>query len=148
MIWELEYRARPWLLNEERAGGKRGVGGHRGRATLTREWRDAFAELALLHKVPPLETLEVEVFPICRDRRRSDVGNVYPAAKAAIDGLVDGGIVPDDSDDYVQALMFRPSLILGYSALRVIVTGTPCCREEADSRERAYRQRLIRQFVT
>lgn len=148
MNWELEYQARPWLLNEERAGGKRGVGGHRGRATLTREWRGAFAELVLLQKIPPLEWLEVEVFPVCRDRRRSDVGSVYPAAKAAIDGLVDGGVVPDDTDVYVQGLTFRPSLILGYNGLRLIVTGQPCCREEADSRERAYRRRLIRQFVT
>lgn len=148
MIWELEYRARPWLLNEERAGGKRGVGGYRGRATLTREWRAAFADLVLACKVPPLESLEVEVFPIYRDQRRSDVGNVYPAAKAAIDGLVDGGVVPNDTDVYLQGLTFRPSLILGYSGLRLVVTGTPCSREEADSRERAYRRRLIRQFVT
>lgn len=148
MIWELEYRSRPWLLNEERAGGKRGVGGHRGRAALTREWRNAFAGLVLLQKIPPLESLEVEVFPICRDQRRSDVGNVYPAAKAAIDGLVDGGIVPNDTDVYVQGIMLRPCLVLGYSALQLVVTGTPCCREEADSRERAYRKRLVRQFVT
>lgn len=148
MIWELEYQARPWLLNDERAGGKRGVGGYRGRAARTREWRGEFANLAALHKIPALETLEVEVFPICRDRRRGDVGNVFPAVKAAVDGLVDAGVVPNDTDDYLQALTFRPSLILGYAGLRLLISGTPCCQEERDARERAYRQRLIRQFVS
>lgn len=148
MSWTLEYRSRPWLLNEERSGGKRGVGGYRGRAKLTRDWRGAFAELAQIDKIPMLETLEAEVLPICRDRRRGDVGNVFPAAKAAIDGLVDAGVIPDDTDDYLRGLTFRPSLILGYAALRLVITGTPCCKEEADSRERAYRQRLIRQFVS
>jgi crossover junction endodeoxyribonuclease RusA len=146
MNWTLQYPARPWLLNEERAGGKRGVGGHHGRAALTREWRDAFSMRALQQKIPALETVTVEVIPLCRDRRRSDVGNVYPAAKAAIDGLVDAGVIPDDSDTYLQGLTFRPSLILGHAGLRLVITGTPCSREEAKARDAAYCKRLARQY--
>lgn len=35
------------------------------------------------------------------DRRRRDVHNWMPTAKAAVDGLVDAGIWPDDSTDYL-----------------------------------------------
>ena len=35
------------------------------------------------------------------DRRRRDVHNLYPSAKAAVDGLVDAGVLPDDSDRYL-----------------------------------------------
>ena len=86
--------------------------------------------------------------PVRDRRRRSDVGNVYPAAKAAIDGLVDAGVIPDDNDRYVEAITFRPSLILGHAGLRLLVTGSPCSREERDARERAYRQKLIDKFVS
>lgn len=147
MIWELEYRARPWLLNEERAGGRRGAGGRYGRARLTGEWRDCFAGLAQEQRIPPLQWFTVEAIPICLDRRRPDVGNIYPAVKAAIDGLIDAGVAPDDNDVFLHALTFRPAWMLGYSALRLRVAGEPCTKEEADAREQAYRKRLLRQFA-
>ncbi len=147
-MWDLEYQARPWLVNAERAGGQRGVGGHRGRATLTREWRDTFARLAQVQRIPPLEWFVIEAIPVCRDRRRPDVGSVGPAAKAAIDGLIDAGIAPDDSDDYLHALTFRPALILGYDALRLRIDGVACSREECDARERTLRAKLRRRFAS
>jgi hypothetical protein len=147
MIWELEYRARPWLLNEERAGGRRGAGGQYGRARLTREWREAFANLCLEIQVPPLEWFTVEAIPICRDRRRPDVGNIFPAVKAAIDGLVDAGVAPDDTDAFLHALTFRPALILGFAGVRLRISGEPCSSEEVCARERAHRKRLVKAFV-
>jgi hypothetical protein len=35
-------------------------------------------------------------------RRRVDPANFHPSAKALTDGLVDAGVFPDDSDEYVQ----------------------------------------------
>ena len=32
---------------------------------------------------------------------RWDAGNLYPTAKAIVDGLVDAGVIPDDSNEYV-----------------------------------------------
>ena len=32
---------------------------------------------------------------------RWDVGNLYPTAKACVDGLVDAGVIPDDSNEWV-----------------------------------------------
>ena len=32
---------------------------------------------------------------------RWDAGNLYPTAKAIVDGLVDAGVLPDDNNDWV-----------------------------------------------
>lgn len=142
--WELEYRARPWALNSERAGGDRGIGGRRGASALTKEWRAVYAGLCLVQKVPALRQIRVEVRQICRDRRRGDVGAIMPAAKAAIDGLTDAGVIPNDTDEYLPELDFRPALILGYNGLRLQVTGERCSPEEAKARELVTVARLLR----
>lgn len=40
-----------------------------------------------------------------RDKRRRDPINLVPIQKALVDGLVDAGIVPDDTPEYVTDLM-------------------------------------------
>ena len=37
-----------------------------------------------------------------RDRRRRDAANLAPTVKAIVDGLVDAGILPDDSTEYLS----------------------------------------------
>jgi hypothetical protein len=53
----------------------------------------------------------VLVTPHLRDGRTQDVGACYPAAKAAIDGLVDAGVIPDDGPQYVTRLTFDPPVL-------------------------------------
>lgn len=38
---------------------------------------------------------------------RHDAHNLQPTVKALIDGLVDGGLLVDDSDEYVHAVIFK-----------------------------------------
>lgn len=52
-------------------------------------------------KVPRLKRAHIVVEYRPRDRRRRDVHNFYPSAKAAIDGAVDAGVLRDDSDRYL-----------------------------------------------
>lgn len=144
--WELTYEARPWLLNSERAGGARGIGGHYGRAGKVAEWREVYAELCLEQKVPPLAWLTVEATQTCRDRRMPDIGNCYPAVKAAIDGIVDAGVVPDDDSRYVHALTFLAPQCTGTDALHVRISGPECGPVERAARDRAHRARLLRQL--
>jgi hypothetical protein len=42
--------------------------------------------------------------------------------KAAIDGLVDAGIVPDDSGEYVRMITFMPA-VRGDDQLTLIIEG-------------------------
>lgn len=146
MEWILTYQDRPWLLNAERSGGSRGVGGHYGRAQLVATWRQAYAGLCLEQKVPALQWVEVEATQYCRDRRMPDLGNCFPAVKAAVDGVVDAGVIPDDNGDYLKGLTFRPSIRKGYDALVLRVTGPVCSLAERADRERAHRDRLLRQL--
>jgi len=44
-----------------------------------------------------------------------------PAVKATIDGLVDGGLIPDDTPDHLVALTFLPPDVCGRNGLRVEV---------------------------
>lgn len=72
----------------------------RKRAELTKTIREA-AYLLAQGNVPALQRARIVVEYRPPDRRRRDAGNLAPSAKAAVDGLVDAGVLPDDSDDYL-----------------------------------------------
>lgn len=68
------------------------------------------------------ERVTIEVQPYVKDRRyRTDVGNIYPTFKAALDGLVDARVIEDDSDEFVRAITFLPCLF-GSDQLVLTVT--------------------------
>jgi hypothetical protein len=146
--FSLTHYDRPWLSNDEWSGGSRGIGGRRGRTTLTRQWKDDFCRLALAERIPGLAWVEITVRQCCKDRRRPDLGACYPAVKAAIDGIVAAGVLPDDNDDYVRLLSFAPSLIVGYDALQLELSGPRCSPAEKRRRtieaERQMRGRFVR----
>jgi crossover junction endodeoxyribonuclease RusA len=71
------------------------------KAKHTREIRDYVREWAWF-TVPACSAAEVELHYVPRDRRRRDLDNLIPTLKPAIDGLVDAGVVPDDTPEYVR----------------------------------------------
>lgn len=101
-IFTLEFPFRPWTTNAERAGNRWE------RAKLTKEWRSGFQLLAKSEKIPPMAWITVTVEPHQKGGRLQDVGACNPAVKAAIDGLVDAGVLPDDSPEFVRSLVFLP----------------------------------------
>ena len=101
-MWELFYDKRPWTTNKERNLH------HHQRAKLVKEWRTAFKELALEAGIPALPKINVSVTPILPDRRVQDTAACNPAAKAAIDGIVDAGVIPDDTPEYLAWIKFYP----------------------------------------
>lgn len=145
--WTLTFRERPWTLNAERKGGKGSTGGRFATAALTKEWRDVFAKLAVVEHMYPLSWANIEVAQLCRDRRIPDVGACMPAVKAAIDGLVDAGIIPNDSPQYVRSLTFTAPTTVGYDALSLRITGPLCSDREREEREIREQARLIRQLA-
>lgn len=105
--FELIHHARPFTTNAERKMTAFE------RARTVKEWRQAFALLAWAEKLPKrmATPIVITAMPVLRDHRRQDVGACYPAVKAAIDGLVDAGIIEDDDPDYVASIVFvRPEL--------------------------------------
>jgi hypothetical protein len=108
---EYVLNARPWTLNLERRE-------HWSKArSLTREWREQFGWLGLQNR-QRFARVEVVCEVICA-KPLPDTGNAYGALKAAIDGLVDAGVLPGDGPDLIAALtMLAP---------RVPYPGDPDC---------------------
>lgn len=113
---ELVHNARPWTINEERAG-------HRfKRATQTKEWRQVFYWLAKSQHIPTLTDCVITATPYQQRGRMQDVAACVPAVKAAIDGLVDAGVMLDDSPKHLRAIVFaQPQK--GLPALRLNIEG-------------------------
>lgn len=59
-------------------------------------------------KIPALRRCSVQLWYAPTDRRRRDADNLAPVAKACCDGVVDAGVVRDDTPD----LMVKPQSLI------------------------------------
>lgn len=119
-VWVLTYEKRPWTLNQERSLDK-----FEHRRT-TKEWREAFFWLAKAKKIPPLVSATFTAHSVVPNRRHiPDPGNIYPAVKAAIDGIVDAGVLPKDTGDFVMSITLYPSELGTGNALVLGISGEP-----------------------
>lgn len=88
----------------------------RAKAAKTKFWRHLAAQR--FRGVPPVTGLvRVEVWISWPDQRRRDTTNWAPTGKACLDGIVDAGVLPDDSDRYVVG----PDMRRGYGPHEVRV---------------------------
>lgn len=53
---------------------------------------------------PQLDKVKIRAVYYAPDNRRRDVSNLFPSVKASVDGIVDAGVLKDDSDRYVVSL--------------------------------------------
>ncbi len=93
------------------------------RALLTRQWREAAHWAAKAAKLPKgLERVHIvaTVHPAKGGRLR-DCHNVFPTCKAAVDGLVDYGLILDDDDAHLVGPDLRrgPNLLVLTPSLRL-----------------------------
>jgi len=74
-------------------------------------------------KIPALDACTVTVQPLhATNRSPQDVAACAPHAKAAIDGIVDAGVLPDDDATHLVAVTFLPPLRdCGIDGLRITV---------------------------
>lgn len=71
------------------------------RAKLVKAWREAACEACEAAGVPELDRVRITLHHRPVDSRRRDAINLTPVAKAVEDGIVDAGVVPDDTPVYV-----------------------------------------------
>ena len=115
--WVLEDHEKPWTVNAERTWH------FQKRATAVRECRERFTWLALEQRIPRLERVNISVVPLAIDRRGiQDVAACLPAAKAAIDGIVDANVLEDDGPQWVRSISFFPTQVVGRYGLRVVIS--------------------------
>src|SRR5262249_25421711 len=97
LTWE---GARPFTLNWERTKDPRTV------AKIKKIWRERFWSVATQKKAPRMEAAIIVAQVHLKNHYHQDVGSAYPTVKAAIDGLVDAKVLPDDDPRYVRGLIF------------------------------------------
>ena len=119
--WYLEVHGRrPTTLNQERKQNNWGR-----RATDTKWWRTQFADMALQAEIPRYDRIKIAVVPLHKNGRSpQDTGACFPAAKAAIDGLVHAGVIDDDTPDKLIQIDFHAPLVDGVDGLRIVVRST------------------------
>jgi hypothetical protein len=116
--WYLEIHGRrPTTLNQERKTNNWGR-----RATDTKWWREQFCAAAAEAGIPEHEAICISVIPLHKNGRSpQDTGACFPAAKAAIDGLVDAGVIEDDTAKQVVQIDFHAPLVDGVDGLRLMI---------------------------
>jgi crossover junction endodeoxyribonuclease RusA len=97
-VWRLDFPyTRPLTLNARQhwSAKQRAV----------RHWRQTAKFLALQAKIPPLERVAVELHYCPRDSRRRDPLNLVATLKPIEDGIVDAGVIPDDTPRWSEPTM-------------------------------------------
>lgn len=108
--WTLEIgHLKPLTLN----GARRNPYTH---ARDVKRFRHLGGWLAKEQQIPALSRVEIELHYVPRDRRRRDPMNLVPTRKAIEDGIVDAGVIPDDTPQYsppIVPVIDEPSGELG-----------------------------------
>ena len=98
---------------------------HRVKAPITKALRDAGRQAAENAQLPALQRAHI-IGQFCPPtRRKHDVGNLYPSFKAAVDGLVDYGVLPDDDNEHLIGPDMRPGPIVKGGRLVLHITELP-----------------------
>lgn len=114
--WDLVFDRRPETVNHLRTVH------HMERARIDKRWRTESGWLAKKARIPKLERIIVTAAPFVKNRRSMpDVGACLYAVKAAIDGLVDARVIPDDKPDHLTALTFVAPQVSGDGTDRLVL---------------------------
>ena len=90
---------------------------------LTRSWRSASAAWAKHQKLRPVTQPVVIVATVVKtNSRRFDVENLAPTVKAAIDGLRDSGVLPEDDTRWVTEVRLRAGDPERAASLSLLIT--------------------------
>lgn len=88
----------------------------------TRETRRVWWGLAREARLPQLQRAAITVVPLhVNNKSVQDPGACAPEAKAAIDGLVDAKVLPDDGPAHVVWIRFDGPLVCGVDGMRIHV---------------------------
>lgn len=115
--------AHPWSVNEQVRWH------HQQRARQIRTWRQAFYMLTLQARVPRMEAAALHVrTTVAPPARLHDCGNEFYAVKAAVDGMVDAGVLADDSPQHLRSITFHAPVRGAQHAMQVMVEAVPAPR--------------------
>jgi Holliday junction resolvase RusA-like endonuclease len=93
----------------------------RGKAATVKAWRDAAHVYAQAAKLPQLGRARITATMHFPDKRRRDDHNYFPTVKACIDGLVDYGVLSDDSREFLVGTTICGGDPIHHSRVPVVV---------------------------
>lgn len=102
--WQVNVATPLLTLNAERTQH------WRKRARYVKDVRTAFADAALEAGVPHLERARMVAQPLQKRGPLADILGHVPTVKAAIDGIVDAGVLIDDRPEFLLAVVCRPPI--------------------------------------
>lgn len=107
LVMSLRIPGRPMTLNNERKLNRFA------RAAHVKEVRELVSVLAMVEwgNRPPVVKVLISAVPMLKHKRKQDTGGCFPAVKAAIDGLVDAGVLIEDGPDVVKCLVMEAPLL-------------------------------------
>lgn len=111
-------RGRPYTVNQLAKDGRWKWRAH------TASTRQFWWALGLEARVRSagLTYITIDVTPLHANARSpQDTGACAPHAKAAIDGLVDAGLIPDDNPDHLGWTRYLPPRICGIDGMELVV---------------------------
>lgn len=79
------------------------------KARSTRAIREMAFVMCKHERVQPMRAATLEVVTRWADHRSRDAENIAPTSKAAVDGCVEAGLLPDDSSNYLKSITFSIS---------------------------------------
>lgn len=100
--WTLVIPVSVWLNVNQRRHGK-------AVAVYVKQLREDARTYARAARLPGLGRAHILAVLQFRDNRRRDAANYHPTVKPLVDGLVDHGLLPDDSHTYLDG----PDLRIG-----------------------------------
>jgi len=75
-----------------------------------KKWRAMGHRLTELANVPPLASIEVTCWGVYPGGRLPDPDACAPSLKGVLDGIVDAGVIPDDTGEWVKAITYLPAV--------------------------------------
>ena len=91
-------------------------------AAHTRATRELWWGLAKQAKAPKLQRARITAIPLhCDGRSPQDCAACAPEVKACVDGLIDAGVLPDDSPAHLLSLTFLPPEVCGTDGIRLLI---------------------------
>lgn len=112
------FEAKPTLLNAWRRLH------YHAASDIRQEWRHAFGCLGRSRRHQFNGPVEIIVHHEVKSRL-CDVGAPMECVKAAIDGLVDAGVIPDDTPEFLHSLTFCAPIKTGRDAITLEVKSAP-----------------------
>jgi crossover junction endodeoxyribonuclease RusA len=93
-------------------------------AKMKKPYREAAHVLALQQKIPACKRVRVTLIYTPKDKRRRDPLNLVATLKLVEDGLVDAGVIPDDTPDYLESQLHVIALAIAHQDENLLEAGT------------------------